>query len=898
MLSHSTNPESQRITSPVGKTVGLYAAFSLLWIWLSDRAVLLLTDNPEQIALISSLKGFIFIAVTSALLFFLLRRNFLRLANATEKAIWSEEKWKFALEGAGEGVWDWNIQTGEVEFSPRWKEMLGYEENEIRCGKNAFDEWERRVHPDDLVDALASVLAYIDGKTENLNFEHRMRCRNGQWKWIQSRGMIVSRSADGKPRRMIGTHADITERKKAEVALQTSETNCSTLFSQMLDGFAHHQIICDETGKPVDYRFMRVNPAFTRMTGLKAEAIIGRTIREIIPDIEPHWIETYGKVALTGEPVAFEQYSAALDKHFHVAAFQPAPMQFASVLSDITDRKKAEADLRIAAAAFDCREAMIITDANTVIQRVNRAFTETTGYTAADIVGRTPSILRSSRHSDVFFRTMWENIQRTGGWQGEIWDRRKNSEEYVKWLTISAVKNAAGEVTNYIGVQHDITERKLAEEKIHRLAFFDQLTGLPNRTLLLDRLKQAMIASERSGHYVALLLIDLDNFKMLNDTLGHDMGDLLLQQVAKRLLACVRAEDTVARLGGDEFLVMLANLSLNKTESASRVEVVGDKILAELNANYCLKDVIYHCTPSVGASLFQGLSTDVEIAMKQADLAMYKAKEGGRNAFRFFDPEMELAVTKRAGLEKELRQAIAEDRFVLHCQAQVTGDKTMGTEVLVRWQHPQRGLVSPMEFIPIAEESGLIIPIGRRVLEMACEMLAGWAERPELSTLTVSVNVSAHQFRQAGFVDEVLGILDATGANPQRLKLELTESMLVSNLEEVIDKMFQLKAKGVGFVLDDFGTGYSSLSYLKRLPLDYLKIDQSFVRDVLSDPNDAAIARTIIALADSLGLGVIAEGVENVMQRDFLAQSGCPAFQGYYFGKPVPAAEFERLNTR
>jgi len=898
MLSHSTNPESPRVTSPVAKTVGLYAAFSLLWIWLSDQAVLLLTDNPEQIAFISSLKGFIFIAVTSALLFFLLRRNFLRLANATEKAIRSEKKWKFALEGAGEGVWDWNIQTGEVEFSPRWKEMLGYEENEIRCGKNAFDEWERRVHPDDLVDALASVQAYIDGKTENLNFEHRMRCRNGQWKWILSRGMIVSRSADGKPRRMIGTHADITERKKAEVALQTSETNYSTLFSQMLDGFAHHQIICDETGKPVDYRFMRVNPAFTRMTGLKAEAIIGRTIREIIPDIEPHWIETYGKVALTGEPVAFEQYTAALDKHFHVAAFQPAPMQFASVLSDITDRKKAEADLRIAAAAFDCREAMIITDANTVIQRVNRAFTETTGYTAADIVGRTPSILRSSRHSDVFFRTMWESIQRTGGWQGEIWDRRKNGEEYVKWLTISAVKNAAGEVTNYIGVQHDITERKLAEEKIHRLAFFDQLTGLPNRTLLLDRLKQAMIASERSGHYVALLLIDLDNFKMLNDTLGHDMGDLLLQQVAKRLLACVRAEDTVARLGGDEFLVMLANLSLNKTESASRVEVVGDKILAELNANYCLKDVIYHCTPSVGASLFQGLSTDVEIAMKQADLAMYKAKEGGRNAFRFFDPEMELAVTKRAGLEKELRQAIAEDRFVLHCQAQVAGDKTMGTEVLVRWQHPQRGLVSPMEFIPIAEESGLIISIGRRVLEMACEMLAGWAERPELSTLTVSVNVSAHQFRQAGFVDEVLGILDATGANPQRLKLELTESMLVSNLEEVIDKMFQLKAKGVGFVLDDFGTGYSSLSYLKRLPLDYLKIDQSFVRDVLSDPNDAAIARTIIALADSLGLGVIAEGVENVMQRDFLAQSGCLAFQGYYFGKPVPAAEFERLNTR
>lgn len=566
---------------------------------------------------------------------------------------------------------------------------------------------------------------------------------------------------------------------------------------------------------------------------------------------------------------------------------------------EIEVRRTAEAQLKLAAEVFDnAMEGMLITDADTMILRVNPAFTQVTGYTADDVVGQTPRLFKSGHHNEDFYRSMWDSITRTGGWQGEIWDRRKNGEAYPKWLSIAAVKGEGGAVTHFIGTQFDITKRKQAEEKLNELAFFDQLTGLANRTLLLDRLKQAMNASSRSGNYGALLLIDLDNFKTLNDTLGHHMGDLLLKLVAQRLTACVRAGDTVTRLGGDEFVVMLTGLSTRESDAATQTEAVGEKILAALNQTYQLNEAAYRSTPSIGATLFIGHRSESEVVLKQADLAMYKSKEAGRNALRFFDPVMETAVMKRATLERELHEAIAEKQLLLHYQAQMTGDKITGAEALVRWQHPQRGLVSPAEFIPLAEETGLILPLGRGVMEMACRQLALWAARPAMAHLTIAVNVSAHQFHQADFVDQVLAVLKKTGAEPQRLKLELTESLLVSNVEEVIKKMLLLKAKGVSFSLDDFGTGYSSLSYLKRLPLDQLKIDQSFVRDVLSDPNDAVIAKAIVALARSLGLGVIAEGVETEAQRDFLTSSGCHALQGYYFSRPLALEGFEEYAQR
>jgi diguanylate cyclase (GGDEF)-like protein/PAS domain S-box-containing protein len=455
-----------------------------------------------------------------------------------------------------------------------------------------------------------------------------------------------------------------------------------------------------------------------------------------------------------------------------------------------------------------------------------------------------------------------------------------------------------------VGTYQDITERKAAEETINKLAFFDQLTGLANRTLLLDRLRQAMALSSRSGHAGAVLLIDLDNFKTLNDIHGHEKGDQLLKQVAQRLNSCLRAEDTVsrplnkntvARLGGDEFVVVLPNLSGETEEdAAAQAKIVASKLLFALSENYELDGVSFVGTASIGVTLFHGRRASIEDLLKQADLAMYRAKASGRDAVCFFDADLEATVLKRAMLEGHLRQALGLNQFQLHFQAQVVGDgHVTGAEVLARWKHPVLGMVSPAEFIPVAEESNLILPLGRWVLETACRQLAAWSLVPEFLDLTLAVNVSPQQFYQTDFVEQVQGILADTRARPHLLKLELTESLLLRDVDEIIEKMMALKAIGVGFALDDFGTGYSSLLYLKRLPLDQLKIDQSFVRDVLVDPNDAAIARTVAALGQTLGLKVIAEGVETEAQRDFLADSGCHAYQGYFISRPLPVEGFE-----
>jgi diguanylate cyclase (GGDEF)-like protein/PAS domain S-box-containing protein len=453
-----------------------------------------------------------------------------------------------------------------------------------------------------------------------------------------------------------------------------------------------------------------------------------------------------------------------------------------------------------------------------------------------------------------------------------------------------------GAAPSLFSIVHDITERKHAAQKIHALAFFDQLTGLPNRTMLMDRLKQAMVSSTRAKHCCALLFIDLDNFKALNDTLGHDVGDQLLIQVAERLMLCVRASDTVARVGGDEFVVILDGLHEDRMQAASETEAVAKKILAALSQIYRFAHAVHHSTASIGATVFSGTGISIDSLMKQTDLTMYKAKAAGRNTVRFFDPAMEIAVRERATMESDLRRALQEQQFVLHYQPQVDHDcRVIGAEALVRWQHPRQGLVAPNAFIWLAEESGLILPLGNWVMQAACTQLARWSEAVGTAHLTMAVNVSANQFRQPDFVELVLAVLRDTGANPRRLKLELTESLLVENVADVIEKMSALKQHGVGFSLDDFGTGYSSLSYLKRLPLDELKIDRSFVRDILIDPNDAAIAKTVVALAHSLGLGVIAEGVETDGQKAFLMTHGCRVFQGYLFGRPVPIEAFETM---
>ena len=449
--------------------------------------------------------------------------------------------------------------------------------------------------------------------------------------------------------------------------------------------------------------------------------------------------------------------------------------------------------------------------------------------------------------------------------------------------------DAQGQFRGYRGIGRDISKRKHAEDETQRLAFYDTLTGLPNRRLLMDRLAQMMAISARSRLHCALLFIDLDNFKDLNDTLGHDVGDQLLTQVAKRLLACIREGDTAARFGGDEFVVMLEGLNETVAEAANQAETVAEKILLQLNQPYELMGKQHNSSPSIGITLFSGHDPGPDELLKRADVAMYQAKAAGRNTLRFYDPQMQAAVMARALLDADLRQGLQRQELLLHYQPVVdVQGHTIGFEALVRWQHPQRGLVGPVDFIDLAEQTGLILPIGQSVLQAACQQLVVWDAQPATRRWSLSVNVSARQFRRSDFVAQVLAVLHDTGADPHRLKLELTESVLLSDVEDAIRKMGSLRSAGVRFALDDFGTGYSSLAYLKRLPLDQLKIDKSFVRDVLTDPNDAAIARTILALAQSMDLVAVAEGVETEGQRQFLLDNGCTVFQGYLFGRPVP----------
>jgi diguanylate cyclase (GGDEF)-like protein/PAS domain S-box-containing protein len=724
------------------------------------------------------------------------------------------------------------------------------------------------------------------------NFESEMFRRDGRRLWVIQTGSPLDPEAvlDAPS---IWVYTDITERKQTDLRLLRSEEKFAKAFEACPLAASISTLA---TG-----RIIEVNGTYERLLGWSRDELVGRTSLEVgcwfdvsardawceeialcqrVIDYETVWMDKSGQahdVLLSSELVDIDGERCIL-----------------SYITDISVRRHVEANLRIAAAAFESQEGMLITDARGVILRVNRAFVESTGYSAEEVVGKTPRILRSGFHDDAFYRDMWQSVIRTGSWQGEVWDRRKNGEIFPKWLTITAVRDESGFITNYIGTHFDITERKRAEERIRMLAFFDQLTSLPNRTLLLDRLRQAQVASARSGEHCALLFIDLDNFKTLNDTHGHDFGDQLLQEVGKRLTEAVRAEDTVARIGGDEFVVVLSALGGVETMAASSAEMIADKVLAILNQPYLLGETSHRSGASIGVTLFQGERQSVDELMKQADLAMYKAKESGRNKVRFFDPTLESTVRARLELENDLRIALDQGAFELYYQPQLVGAGVLtGAEALIRWNHAERGVVSPAAFIPLAEETGLILPLGNFVLETACRQLVAWQDVPGFSGLSIAVNVSARQLAQDDFVDQVQSILHRTGADPKRLKLELTESLLVNNVQEIIGKMQALRAFGIGFALDDFGTGYSSLAYLKQLPIDQLKIDRGFVRDVLEDPSDATIARTIVVLAKTLGLGVIAEGVETAAQLAFLHEAGCLAYQGYFFSRPLPIKAFE-----
>lgn len=576
----------------------------------------------------------------------------------------------------------------------------------------------------------------------------------------------------------------------------------------------------------------------------------------------------------------------------HAVPLRDAAGEVTSLLGitrDITERKQVEIQLRLAAKVFEqSSEAFMVTDADTHIVMANQAFTTITGYSEAEALGKTPRMLASGHQDDNFYRAMWESINTLGHWQGEVLDRRKDGSIYPKWLSISRVLDAQGNVTHYIGIFSDISQRKQDEERIQRLAHFDVLTGLPNRVLLNDRISHALSMAQRSHSQLAVLFLDIDHFKNINDSIGHRIGDELLKLVAERLNSVVREEDTVSRLGGDEFILVLQDTD------ADGAAHVAEKLLASVARPYQIEPYDLIITPSIGISMFPADGENFDTLYQCADVAMYRAKHDGRNNFRFFTPAMQANSTRRLRLENALRHALELNQLCLHYQPQMSlaSGRIIGAEALLRWTHPDFGMVSPAEFIPVAEDSGLILPIGEWVLRTAAGQMKSWMDRG-MEPMIIAVNLSAVQFRHANLPEKITQILDEVKLLPQYLELELTEGVAMDDPLGAIAVMDNLHGRGIRMSIDDFGTGYSSLSYLKRFKVYKLKIDQSFVQYLTDNPEDKAIVSAIISMSGSLGLQTIAEGVETAGQQAFLLGQGCNEIQGYYFSRPLPAEQFE-----
>jgi diguanylate cyclase (GGDEF)-like protein/PAS domain S-box-containing protein len=708
---------------------------------------------------------------------------------------------------------------------------------------------------------------------------------------------------DGKTTGISIFGKDITERRTAEMKLRESEERYRTAFEMSLDAITISRID--------DERFIDCNPAYFDMSGYKREEVIGRTSLELGIWADIHDRQTMMNIlrqnsCVCGLEVRLRKKNGEIgwgQLSASMIELDGAPCILA-VVRNVTEAKAAEERLAAAQEALKASEERYRTVFQTspdfvginrlddgIFIDANDAYLNILGFEREEVIGRTAQELNIWADS-CDQQNFVEMLQRNSKCRNLETRFRKKSGE-IFWGLISAAATEIEGVPCLVSITRDISDVKAARDEIRDLSFYDPLTHLPNRRLLMDRLRRSPLTSARNRHKRALLFVDLDNFKSLNDTLGHQTGDLLLQEAALRLSACVRESDTVARCGGDEFAVMLDNLNEVAENAAAQAQIIGEKILAICGLPYLLAGHECHCPSSIGITVFGNEQENANDALQRAEIAMFQAKEAGRNTIRFFAPALQAAVSARATMEEDLRQAIKSNQFVLYYQPQVDLDRLIGAEALLRWKHPRHGLLAPGEFIPLAEESGLILPLGDWVLEAACAQLAAWAARKETAALALAVNISARQFRQPDFVERVLAALDRTGANPLTLKLELTESMLLDNVDDVIVKMTALKSHGLRLSLDDFGTGYSSLAYLKRLPLDELKIDLTFVRDLGADAASGAIAQAILSLGKAMDLRVIAEGVESEEQRDFLIRMGCHSFQGFLFSRPLPLEDFQ-----
>jgi diguanylate cyclase (GGDEF)-like protein/PAS domain S-box-containing protein len=742
----------KRTWKSAAKVSLIYMVVGAIWILASDLALIyLFADIPRSIEL-QTVKGWFFIFATGVLLFWLVYRQMKKLEE-------SEERLGFALEGSGDGVWDWHIPTSTVWFSKKWKSMLGYDENEIGTG---LDEWSSRVHPEDMPSVLADLQPHLDGKITTYVNEHRVRCKNGTYKWILDRGQVISRDDDGKPLRVVGVHTDITERKQSEERLKLAAT------------------------------------VFTH-----------------------------------------------------------------------------------------AREGIIITDATSSIIEVNDTFTEITGYSREEVIGRKPRILQSGRQSPEFYADMWQTINTIGYWRGEIWNRRKDGESYIETLTITTVMDASNKVSNYVALFTDITQIKSHQNQLEKMANYDVLTDLPNRVLLADRLSQSILQCKRHGMSLAVVFLDLDGFKRVNDLHGHDIGDELLIVISQRMKLALREGDTLARIGGDEFVAVLADL-----EKVEDCQPVLERLLLAASSPVTIEDNIVNVSASIGVTVYPQDSVDADLLMRHADQAMYVAKELGKNRYHLFDTTRNDIIKVKQERLLELRQALDNQQFVLHYQPQVnmrTG-KVIGLEALIRWQHPEQGLLPPNAFLPSIENSAMSIDVGEWVIDTALTQISLWQTMGLTLPDSISVNIAATQLEQPDFTHRLKTLLDAhPDVAPHHLELEVLETSALEDTQNISTTMKACIALGVKFAIDDFGTGYSSLTYLRHLPADLIKIDQSFVCDMLIDNDDLAIVEGVISLSKSFKRAVIAEGVETIEHGTVLLEMGCELAQGYGIAKPLPA---------
>ncbi|WP_097461657.1 EAL domain-containing protein [Mangrovitalea sediminis] len=814
-----------------------------------------------------------------------------------------------------------------LEVNPALCEMLGYSADEL-----AEMTWLELTHPDDRVDSEAVLTRLTNREIDDFSLEKRFIRRDGKVVYVDLAVRAI-RNEDGSLAYTVSLLQDITQRKLAEIRDQMRRVALEKLakglplkevllhvvagVEAILPDAMCSILLLDEGSKHLMMGAAPSLPDFynNAINGVEIGAGVGSCgtaaytgKRVVVDDIgtHPYWIlyrdiaAKAGLAACWSEPIRIPSGKVSgTFAIYHSTPSAPDANEIAIIESAANlvglaiERRRAEEELHLASSIYrSSAEAMLVTDADNQIVAINPAFTKVTGYTLEEVIGRKPSILRSGRHTDDFFRLMWQDITKTGLWQGEIWNRRKNGEIFPEWLTINTIRDEDGQVQRYVALGSDITNKVRSDELIWHQANYDFLTELPNRYMFQDRLNHELRKAHREGSLLGLLFIDLDRFKDVNDTLGHQIGDLLLIQAAVRIKDCVRESDTVARLGGDEFTVILTQLA-----DPADAEQVAEQIISVLAEPFSVNGETVYISGSIGITFYPEDSGEVDQLLSNADQAMYAAKEAGRNRLSYFTKALHDSAQHRLKLINDLRVALAARQFELHFQPiiDLSNGLVVKAEALLRWHHPDIGMISPAEFIPLAEETGLIVEIGDWVFRETAGLTRRWAERFGQG-LQVSVNMSPVQFQSDALkIEDWLGYLSEIGADQRNLSVEITEGLLLNVHPEVTDRLLRFREAGIQLAIDDFGTGYSALSYLKRFHIDYLKIDQSFVRNLEAEHNDLVLVEAIVVMAHKMGLKVIAEGVETDAQRRLLVDTGCDYGQGYLFSRPLPVADFERF---